>query len=224
MVLPILPLILAGGSIAANTIAANKQGRALADNMAAERLRQKRFDDESFALNEAGLARADAAPEMVETRGDDLASMFGAAGQEAPAEPIISTPASSSNIVMSREGAAMDKSKASTDARAVNLGALRAFGDVFGDVSRMQGRDAGQLGLLGSMRRGSQSVLPMELEAAQSVGGNWRLLGDLLSAGSMFAGTGAGAGMFGQGGSITNMFNPAVMRSSPTPMRASGRI
>jgi hypothetical protein len=74
------------------------------------------------------------------------------------------------------------------------------------------------------MRRGSQGVLPMELEAAQGKGAEWRLLGDLLSAGSMFAGTGAGAGLFGEGGTITNMFNPAVMRSSPVPMRAPGRV
>jgi hypothetical protein len=209
--------------MAANSIGAKRQDKALADTMAAERLRQKRYDDESFALNAAGQERAAAVPEQIETRGDELAAMFGAPG-EAPAEPIISTPASSSNIVTSREGAEMGKSKAFTDQRAGALGGLRAFGDVLGDVSRMQGRDAGQLGLIGSMRRGSQSILPMELEAAQGVGGNWRLLGDLLSAGSMFAGTGAGAGLFGEGGTITNMFNPAVMRSSPRPMPAPGRI
>lgn len=183
--------------MAANTIGAKKQDSALASTMAAERLRQKQFDDESFALNEAGRARVEAAPEQIETRGDDLAAMFGGTSQEAPAEPIITTPASSSNVVMSREGAAMDKSKAFTDARAGNLGELRAFGDVFGDVSRMQGRDAGQLGLIGSMRRGSQGVLPMELEGAQGAGSKWRLLGDILSAGSMFAGPG---GMLGAGG------------------------
>jgi hypothetical protein len=190
MPLPLLPLLFTAGSIAANAIGADKQGKALASNMAAERLRQKKFDDESFALNEAGRARVEAAPEQIETRGDDLAAMFSGTGQEAPAEPIITTPASSSNVVMSREGAAMDKSKAFTDARADNLGALRSFGDVFGDVSRLQGRDAGQLGLIGSMRRGSQGVLPMELEAAQGKGAEWRLLGDILSAGSMFAGPG----------------------------------
>lgn len=199
MVLPVLPLLLAAGSVAANTIGARKQESALAGNMAAERLRQKRYDDESFALNAAAQGRVGAVPEQIETRGDDLAALFGDTGA-APAEPIISTPASSSNIVTSREGAAMDKAKASTDARAGDLGRLRAFGDVLGDVSRMQGRDAGQLGLIGSMRRGSQSVLPLELEAAQGAGSKWRLLGDLLSAGSMFAGPGGmlagGAGGF----------------------------
>jgi hypothetical protein len=185
------------GSIGANAIGAKKQDNALAGAMATERLRQKQYDDESFALNDAARGRVEAAPAQIETRGDDLAAMFAGNGQEAPAEPIITTPASSSNVVMSREGAAMDKAKASTDARAGNLGELRAFGDVFGDVSRMQGRDAGQLGLIGSMRRGSQSILPMELEGAQGAGGNWRLLGDILSAGSMFAGP---SGMLGAGG------------------------
>ena len=202
MALPLLPLLFAAGSIAANTIGAKQQDKALAGTMAAERLRQKRYDDESFALNEAARGRVDAAPEQIEPRGDDLAAMFASTGQEAPPEPIITTPASSSNVVMSREGAAMDKAKASTDARASNLGELRAFGDVFGDVSRVQGRDAGQLGLIGSMRRGSQSILPMELEGAQGAGGNWRLLGDILSAGSMFAGPG---GMLGAGGGFNGI-------------------
>lgn len=199
MPLPLLPLLFAAGSMAANTIGAKKQGDALASTMAAERLRQRKYDDESFALNEAARGRVDAVPEQIETRGDDLAAMFGGTSEQAPAEPIITTPASSSNIVTSRETSALGKAKASTDARADSLGKLRAFGDVLGDVSRLQGRDAGQLGLIGSMRRGSQAVLPMELEAAQGAGSKWRLLGDVLSAGSMFAGPG---GMLGAGGGI----------------------
>lgn len=187
---PLLPLLFTAGSVAANAIGANKQDKALSDAMSAERRRQRQYDDEAFGLNAKAQERVGDLPEKIETRGDELAAMFGGASSEAPAEPIITTPASSSNVVMSREGAAMDKAKASTDARAGNLGALRAFGDTFGDVSRLQGRDAGQLGLIGSLRRGSQAVLPMELEAAQGAGGNWRLLGDILSAAGMFAGPG----------------------------------
>jgi hypothetical protein len=214
MAFPVLPLLFAAGSAVANTIGARQQEKALASMQAAERARQKQFDDQSFALNTASQNRFADVPGQMETKATDLAEMFAAPSQEAPAEPIITTPASSSNIVMSREGAAMDKAKGETDARAANLGNLRAFGDVLGTASRMQGRDAGQLGLIGSMRRGSQSVLPLELEAAMTKGRGLRTLGDILSAGSMLTGSGMAGGM---ADSIGAFFNPAAMRSSPTP-------
>lgn len=197
MVLPLLPLLFMAGSTIANTIGAQKQQKALADTQAAERTRQKQFDHESFALNKNAEDRYTDISGKMDTKATDLASMFAAPTQEAPAAPIITTPQSTSNIVTSREGAATAKAKGETDKRAVDLGRLRSFGDILGDASRMQGRDAGQLGLIGSMRRGSQAVLPMELQAAQSKGNGWRLFGDLLSAGGGLLGPG---GMLGGGG------------------------
>lgn len=190
MPLPLLPLLFMAGSIGANAIGAKKADNALAGAMATERARQNKFDEESFALNQTAQDRYADMPEKIDTKAGDLAAMFGEASEEAPAAPIISTPASSSNVVTSRENAALGKARGETDARAASLGGLRAFGDVLGDATRMQGRDAGQLGLIGSMRRGSQAVLPMELQAAQGKGAGFRLLGDILSAGSMFAGPG----------------------------------
>ncbi len=206
MALPLLPLLFAAGSTIANTIGARQADKALAGTQAAERMRQKQFDNESFALNAAAQNHYADVPAKMETKATDLAEMFAAPSQEVPAEPIITTPASSSNIVTSREGAAMDKAKGETDTRAANLGKLRAFGDVLGDASRMQGRDAAQLGLIGSMRRGSQSVLPMELEAAQGAGRRMRMLGDILSAGGMFMGPGGvmAGGINGE----SALFNP----------------
>lgn len=212
----LLPLLFAGGSTIANTIAADKQGEAIASAQNAERLRQKRFDTESLALNDKALNRYDDVPGQIDTKAGDLAAMFGEASSEAPAEPIITTPTSSSNVVTSRETAAMGKAKSETDARAGQLGNLRAFGDVLGENSRLQGRDAGQLGLIGSMRRGSQGVLPMELEAAQYEGSGLRTLADILSAASMMSGSGgAGAGLSDKVGAL---FNPATIRSAPRPM------
>jgi hypothetical protein len=209
MVLPLLPLLFTVGSVAANTIGANKAQQALADAQAAERARQKKFDKESFALNDASRDRYSDMPAKIDTQAGNLAEMFAAPTQEQPAEPVITTPETTSNIVTSRENAAVAKAKGETDARATNLGNLRAFGDVLGDASRLQGRDAGQLGLIGSMRRGSQSILPLELEAAQNKGRGWRLLGDILGAGSMFLGPG-GAMAGGLSGPLAEsaMFNP----------------
>lgn len=207
--LPLLPLLFMGGSIAANSIANRKATNALAGVQGAERARQKKFDDESFALNAASQDRYTDMPGKMGTKATDLAAMFSAPSQEAPAEPIITTPESTSNVVTSRENSAMAKAKGETDARAVNLGKLRSFGDILGDASRLQGRDAGQLGLIGSMRRGSQAVLPMELEAAQSKGQGWRLLGDILSAGGGMLGPGGMlAGGLGGGLAESAMFNP----------------
>lgn len=203
----LLPFLFTGGSMIANTIGANQQGDAIADAQNAERLRQKRFDEESMVLNNNSRERFGDVPEQIDTKAGDLAAMFLAPSQESPAAPIITTPESSSNIVTSRENALMAKAKGETDARAANLGNLRAFGDVLGDASRMQGRDAGQLGLIGSMRRGSQAVLPMELEAAQYKGARMRTLGDILSAAGMFAGGPAGAAGGGINGNSA-FFNP----------------
>lgn len=198
------------GSTLANTIGNRKADQALAGAQAAERTRQRAFDDESFALNTAAQNRYTDMPAQIDTKSGELAQMFADSTQEQPAEPIITTPETTSNIVTSRENAAMAKAKGETDARAASLGNFRAFGDILGEASRLQGRDAGQLGLIGSMRRGSQSVLPLELEAAQNKGGGWRLLGDIL---------GAGSAMAGPGGWLENssLFNPAVLRSSPRP-------
>lgn len=214
MAFPLLPLLFTLGSTVANTIGANQAQKALASTQAAERARQKKFDDESFALNTASQNRYTDMPEQMDTKATDLAQMFAQPSQEAPATPVITTPESSSGIITSRENASVAKAKGETDARAVSLGKLRSFGDILGDASRMQGRDAGQLGLIGSMRRGSQAVLPLELEAAQSKGRGMRLLGDILSAGGglMGGGLGGGLGLGGAGAasSIRPMPNPRL--------------
>ena len=204
--LPLLPLLFTVGSTVANTIGARQADRALAGAQANERARQKRFDDESFALNQAGQDRFTNIAGKMDTKATDLAQMFAQPTQEAPATPVITTPETTSNVVTSRENTATAKAKGETDARAVNLGKLRSFGDILGDASRMQGRDAGQLGLIGSMRRGSQSILPLELEAAAQKGNKWRMLGDILSAGGAMFGPGglAAGGINGN----SALFNP----------------
>lgn len=216
MALPLLPLLFMAGSTVANTIGAKKANDALASTQAAERTRQKQFDDQSFALNATAQNRYADMPDRIDTQANDLANMFAAPTQEQPAEPIITTPQSTNNVVTSRENAALAKAKGETDTRATNLGNLRAFGDILGDASRMQGRDAGQLGLIGSMRRGSQAVLPLELQAAQGAGSGWRLFGDLLSAGGAMVGP--GGLLAGGGGGLLGGLGGAGAASSIRPM------
>lgn len=179
-----LPLLLSGASTLVNTIAANKQRKAREDALASERMRQRQFDDESFALNAASRERYDDVPEQKEARSESLADMFKQVTEDAPTRPVAALPASSSNLVVQNETNETAEAKAETDDMARRRGELRSFADLFGDLSRMQGRDAGQLGMVGSFRRGSQNVLPLELEAAAQKGRGLMFLGDLLNAGA----------------------------------------
>jgi len=206
------------GSTVANTIGNKQAEKALAGAQNAERVRQKQFDDQSFALNTASQNRFADMPAQMDTKATDLAEMFNAPAEEQPVDPVLAMPESSSNIVTSRENAAKAKAKGETDQRATDLGKLRSFGDILGGASRMQGRDAAELGLIGSMRRGSQAVLPLELQAAQDKGRGMRMFGDILSMGGAMVGPGGffgggGGGLFGPGAasSIRPMPNPRLI-------------
>lgn len=183
----LLPLLLTGASTAANAVGARKADSAIAGTQLAERMRQRQFDDESFAINQAAQARYDDMAGKTDAKATELTNLFNTATEQAPMEPVGAMPVSDSNIIVSRENAAMDAAKGRTDRRASAMGNLRAFGDLLGEASLGQGRDASQLGLIGSMRRGSMSVLPMELEAAAQKSRGWGLLGDILGAGAGLA-------------------------------------
>ncbi len=199
MALPLLPLLFMGASTVANTIGNRRAENALAGAQSAERARQKQFDDQSFALNQTAQNRFADMPAQIDTKAGDLAEMFAAPAEEQPADPVLAMPESQSNIVTSRENAAKNRAKGETDKRAADLGKLRSFGDILGGASRMQGRDAAELGLIGSMRRGSQAVLPLELQAAQDKGRGMRMLGDILSLGGAMVGPGGFMGGLGGG-------------------------
>jgi hypothetical protein len=138
--------------------------------------------------------------------------MFTEVLDEAPTQPVSALPQSSSNLVVSNENAARGEARGRSEDRAQRLGDLRGFGDLFGDISRQQGTDAARLGLIGSMRRGSQSILPLELQMAQQKGGGMRLLGDLLSLGAGATSGPALAGGSAAGGAVTSSLRP---RSNP---------
>ncbi|AAL44650.1 hypothetical protein EN41_19925 [Agrobacterium tumefaciens] len=63
------------------------------------------------------------------------------------------------------------------------LGRLRAFGDVLGENSRLQARDASQIGQIGGFKRGSSNVMAYELDAANQKGNGLKLFGDALRMG-----------------------------------------
>lgn len=197
----LLPLLFTAGSIAANTVGANKAASAIASANAAERMRQKQFDDEQAALTAASQARYQDFEGQQEQKAADLSGMFTEVMDAPAAEPIAPLPASSSNLVVAKEADARNTARAAAEDRARRLGTFRGFGDALSGIQRLQGRDNAQLGLIGSMRRGSQGVLPLELDAASQKGQGWMMLGDLLNLGAGLT-TGpalTGGRMFGGG-------------------------
>ena len=180
----LLPLLFSVGSIAANSVAANRQARAQADAMAAERTRQSQLDREADAVNAQSLARYDDIGGQTQDRSTDLAQTFTDALDVPAARPVAAMPQSSSNLVVANDAREAQGARADAEDNAVRLGALRGFSDMFGDISRDQGRDGAQLGLVNAFKRGSSGVLPMELQAAQQKGQGLMMLGDMLNMGA----------------------------------------
>lgn len=204
----LLPLLFTVGSTVANSMAAARQAKARDNALAAERIRQRGLDQEAQALN----ARAQDRFEGFEGKQGETATKLGDYLATADVQPDVANaqaasamPTTQNNIVTREMAKKAGDAKRFTDRQAESLGNLRSFGDLLGDTSRMQGRDASLIGQIGGFKRGSSNVLPLELEAAMQKGGGLRLLGDILgglgSIGMTSALTGGGglAGLFGGG-------------------------
>lgn len=185
MALPlIIPALFAAGSAAANYAGNRAAERARDDALEAERIRQRQFDDQSFALADRSRQQFEGFGEQQEQRSDDLAAMFRETVDARPTAPAPEMPQSSNVAVSKRNAAAGEQAEARTADRGQSLADFRAFGDLFGDMSRGQNRIAQQVDQIGRFKRGSQSVLPMELDAAAERGAGMRTLGDVLGLGA----------------------------------------
>jgi hypothetical protein len=189
------PLTIAGvaataGSMVMNQVAQGKVTKARNGAMEAERIRQKGFDQETDALNLASRERYSDFGEGMEAKATSLGDYFKDQNQAIPQEegaPTETMPSGSSNIVVQEQKKQNAKAKNFADQQGEALGDLRSFGDYLGGISREQSRDAGQIGTIGGFKRGSQAVLPYELEAANGKGDGLKLFGDLLAAGGSIA-------------------------------------
>ncbi len=185
MAMPLaLPLLFMGGSMAFNTMAANKQANAIASANNAERLRQRKYDDQAFAINDQSRDRYEDFSGQQDERSESLAEYYKGAASSEPTQPISAAPKSDSNLVVSADAKASEEAGATNDANAERRAAVNSFGDLLGGFGRMNMRDAGELNTLRSFKRGSSSVLPYELQAAQTKGQGLRLIGDLLNVAS----------------------------------------
>lgn len=197
---------LTGASIGLNSIAANKRDQAASQAMLAERMRQQGFQREADALNAQSQARYENFGDQQNAKAAELAAMFqsqAAAPTDAGAanDSAASVMPTASNDIVTREVAKKsDQAKTFTDQQGAALARMRSFGDLLGDVSRLQARDASQIAQIGGFRQGSQNVLPLELDAANQKGRGLTTLADILGGlGSVVTmGAASGAGSLGQ--------------------------
>lgn len=221
--LTIAGLALTAGSTVANTVAANQASKAQARTMQAERIRQSGLDREAEALNAQSQQRYTDFDDKEGAKQQELGEYL--TGQSA-AEPAASeaVPSTSSNITVMEEAKQRGKAKADTNASAQNLASLRSFGELMGTIGRGQARDASEIGQIGGFKRGSQSVLPFELEAAAQKGAGLRTLGDIMGGfGSIATGAGLSGASLGNLPGVGGLFGgPLNAAKLPTVTAKAG--
>ena len=193
-------IALTAGSTLVNSIAASKVAKARANVMAAERIRQNALDQEAQGINTQSQDRYQDFSGQQDQKASELGQYFtdqkiedANANQAATQE--LNVPQSASNITVQEEQKQRGKADAFGQQQGEALGNLRAFGDVLGGIGRSQARDAGLIGQIGGFKQGSSSVVPYELEGANSAGNGLKMFGDILGLGGTVAlGKGLSAG------------------------------
>jgi len=215
------PLTIAGiaaslGSAVANNAAAGKVSRARDAALAAESERQARLDREAEAVNAQSRGRYKNFSGDQSGKARELSDYFSGQNKAvdkagAAQEPAL-TP-STSSIVNAEEAKQKGKAAAYGTQQNASLGQLRSFGDLLGAISRAQGVDAQRVGTIAGFKRGSQAVLPLELEAANGKGRGLRTLGAILGAGGSVA---TAAGLGGGWDKLFSAAKPTVLTSNIT--------
>lgn len=217
--LTIASVALSVGSAAANNAAANKQAKAQASAMAAERQRQARLDDEARAVNQQALSRFENVGEQQGAEATQLQEVFAAEpdrGADLIADAIAPT---SSNITMQNDARERAEATSFANQQGGAMARMRSFADLFGEFGRGTAQDASQIGMLGGFKQGSQGALPFELEAASMKGGNLRNAADIMSG---LGSIGLNAGL--SGAKMPSLFGPKTSTNLVSgPAVAGGR-
>ena len=179
------------------------------DALSAERIRQQGLDQQAAALNTQSQDRYQDFGAKQQEKSASLADYYKTQSPmpEATAQTV---PQSSSNLVVANEAAKKAEAKQRTDQIGTALGGLRSFGDLLGNTSILQARDASKIGQVGNFKKGSSNVLSYELEDANSAGSGLSALGQIASG---LGRVGVSAGLSGAGGNLfggaSNVVNPA---------------
>lgn len=188
-------LFLSAASAGVNSMAARKQQRARDDVLEAERIRQRGYDKETGELNTQSQDRYQDYSGKQAVKAQDLGDYFSAQTQSGPNESAGAImPSASSDVVNNEIARQSGEAAAYTGQQAGALADLRSFGDLLGDTSLLQARDASKIGQIGGFKRGSADIVPYELEAAMQKGGGMRTFADILNGiGGIAGGMGGGA-------------------------------
>lgn len=210
-------IALTGAASAANSYGQSQAQKARDDALAAERIRQRRFDQEAQVLNTRSRERYDDFGGQQDVRSGELGDYFagqkieqGSANEAASAEMARSQlPASASGITVAEEGKQRGQATQYAEQQGQALGELRSFGDLMGEIGRSTGRDASLLNQIGGFKQGSSNVLPYELDAASKKGSGAKTLGDILG---LAGNTAVAAGVSGaiRPEMIAGWFDPSV--------------
>lgn len=205
MALPLLGIALAlsGLGMGAQHIGSQRAESAQSDAMAAERIRQQGFDQQAQKINVDSRNRYQDIVPQQEEKTAELADMF---LEGADAAPSFGPPPSDDSITVRREADARAASREYTDQQGTARARMLSLGDLFGDIGVEQAQDMTALNGIGGMRRGSQGVLPFELDAAAQEGSGWRMAGDIMGGLGSIATMGAmtGATLPGLGGILSS--------------------
>lgn len=215
------PLTIAGAAMTGGSLLANMQANSAVAKkrdaaMAAETERQRGYNQQAAAINDTSQGRYKDFSANQGKKSENLGDYFAAQSKALPTDaPTEAVPTNSNVLVQNERAKQLDKAAAFGAQQNEALAKMRSFGDLLGGISREQATDAANLGTLGSFMRGSNAVLPLELEAANNAGNGWKTAGTVLGmGGSMATMAGLGGGwdnlssMFG-GGASTAGLDPA---------------
>lgn len=200
-------IALSAGAVVANQVATGEQTRARDSVLAAERIRQGGLDQQAAALNTQSQDRyANFVPQQ-EARAVSLGDVLAQRVNDPSSAAAGILPSSSSDVVNTETGKQEGAAQGRVDQQTGAMASLRSFGDLLGETSRMQARDASQIGQIGGFKTGSANVVPLELDNASHAGDGWNLLADLLGgAGSVTTSAGLTGGSKAAGTTLTRMF------------------
>lgn len=202
-----VPLLLAGAgagsTLLSSMFAGNAQDEVNAARMGAvtaERGRQGALDQEAAGINAGALKRyAGFGTQMADnakTLGDFYKSAVGA-GTVLPGTAL---PLSSSDLVNREIDNRMAIARAFGLQQGEAKGNLQSFGDLLGQISLKQARDAGTLSQIGGYKKGSAGVNALELDAAGHAGDGNKFLADIFG----------GLGKVGLSAGLSGVFTPAA--------------
>lgn len=194
-------LVLSAASVAANSVASSEVQSARDDSMEAERIRQAGFDREADAVNAHSQGIYKGFEGKQADRAVELGDILGK--NQTPQTPSTDLlPQSASNVTVAEQGKQTGAAAAYGKQQSGALGNLRAFGDLLGEDSRVQARDAGRIGQIGDFKKGSANVLQLELQQDNQAGQGAATFGDILGGvgGLISKGSPSGLGSFFGGG------------------------